>query len=311
MKSTLITQVFLLLSGFVFAGEFLCGGVGGIPCTTECQGQWSDASQAYVSCECPQGRPCVCYCPAGGGSAQAGTGQPAARPTSPAGTFEDFLDNAPACPDVGPGPCQDCGVFRSISGRIGIERNGEWCLAYTDLALQPGDFVYATDGSSGRILLSDGGTMDLDSNSQFIFEGLEIQEKPGIGKFTGQLIMSAARGVYHFMMSKDRIEQFEVRTNSAVIGIKGTEFVVEATDTYTKLKVLDGSVDFWKSGSDARVLVNGGESSVLGTGDPAPSYPQEFNVAGESRWWNDGGCCGSAFILALLLAGAFVHGRPG
>jgi len=74
--------------------------------------------------------------------------------------------------------------------------------------------------------------------------------------------------------------------------------------------VLNGSVEFGKEGSDALVLVHEGEYSVLNTGDPTPSYPQEFNVAGESRWWNglDGGCCGSAFILLLLSVFA-IHKR--
>jgi len=302
MKNASIFASLILLFSLSFAGEFLCGGVGGIPCTTDCEGHWSESMHDYVSCECPPGG-CTCYCPVGESEPQTGFGDITERPTSPEGTFEDFLDNAPACQAQEPGPCEECGEIRSISGRIGIQRNGEWCLAYTGLALQPGDFVYATDGSNGRIMLFDGGTMDMDSNSQFIFEGLQIQERPGIAKFTGHLIMSAARGIYHFMMSSDRIEQFEVRPNSAVIGIKGTEFVVEAADSYTKVKVLDGTVDFYREGSDARVLVNEGEYSVLDSGASAPNYPQEFNTAGESHWWNSlegGSCCGTAFILMIV-----------
>jgi hypothetical protein len=42
---------------------FLCGGVGGTPCTTNCQGVWDPGVNDYVSCRCPQGKACECYCP--------------------------------------------------------------------------------------------------------------------------------------------------------------------------------------------------------------------------------------------------------
>jgi len=297
MKNASIFASLILLFSLSFAGEFLCGGVGGIPCTTDCQGHWSESTGDYVSCECPP-EGCVCYCPVEGEEPQAGTGEITERPT----TADSFLDNAPACQDTATGPCEGCGEIRSISGRVGIQRNGEWCLAYTGLALQPGDFVYATDSSKGRIMLFDGGAMDMASGSQFRFDGLHF-DRPTILESTGYITMEMVKGVYHYMISTDRIEQFEIRPNGAVIGIKGTEFVVESTDSYTKVKVLDGTVDFYRAGSDARVLLNEGEYSVLETGASAPNYPQEFNTAGESRWWNDlegGSCCGTAFILLIV-----------
>lgn len=42
---------------------FLCGGVDGIPCTKNCVGEWDPVMNDYVCCRCPQGEPCVCYCP--------------------------------------------------------------------------------------------------------------------------------------------------------------------------------------------------------------------------------------------------------
>lgn len=68
-----ITIIALVISfGFVMASGcnpsdtscFLCGGQNGTPCTTNCTGTWSEAAQAYVSCECPQGKACICHCPA-------------------------------------------------------------------------------------------------------------------------------------------------------------------------------------------------------------------------------------------------------
>ena len=296
MKNASIFVV--LLFSLSFAGEFLCGGVGGIPCTTDCEGHWSESMHAYVSCECPQGEECICYCPVEVGEPQTGTGEITERPT----TQVSFLDNAPACEAYSGSQCTGCGSITSISGRIGIQRGGEWCLAYSGLDIMPGDLVYSTDNSKARIQLFDGGTMDAGPGSSFVFRGAQLSGPTPAGAI-GNMIMESAEGAYHFLIDSDRIEQFEIRTNGAHTGIEGTEFIVEATNSYTKVKVLEGSVSFWKDGSDARVLVNEGEYSVLDAGASAPNHPQEFNTAGESRWWNSlegGSCCGTAFILMIV-----------
>ena len=304
IKNTSIFASLVLLFSLSSAGEFLCGGVGGIPCTTDCQGQWSENMGDYVSCECPP-EGCVCYCPVGAEDPQTGTGTDVERDV---GEGQPWA-NAPACQATS-APCSQCGVIGSYSGTVAIQKsNGEWCLGYTDYSLQPGDFVVTPGDSKVRITLFDGGNMDMAPGSQFRFDGLNYLSAPSVIETTGYFTMTMVRGFYHYMIEKDRIKQFEVRPNGAYTGIKGTEFVMEFTDTYTKLKVLDGSVDFWKAGSDARVLVNEGEYSVLETSGPAPSYPQEFNTAGESRWWNDlegGSCCGTAFILMIVPLLAFV-----
>ena len=307
MNNASIFASLVLLFSLSFAGEFLCGGVGGIPCTTDCAGHWSESTGDYVSCECPP-EGCVCYCPVGGEETQTQT-ETETTPERNVGEGQPWA-NAPACEATVSGTCTQCGVINDYSGTVAIQKgNGEWCLGYTDYALQPGDFVVTPGDSKVRIRLFDGGDMDMAPGSQFRFDGLTYLNPPPMLETMGYLTITAVRGVYHYMIQKDRIEQFEIRPNGAVVGIKGTEFVVEAADSYTKVKVLDGTVDFYRSGSDARVLLNEGEYSVLETGASAPNYPQEFNTAGESRWWNDlegGSCCGTAFILMIVPLLAFV-----
>lgn len=297
MKNASIFVV--LLFSLSFAGEFLCGGVGGIPCTTDCQGHWSESMGDYVSCECPP-EGCVCYCPVTGGETQTQTGT---TPERNVGAGQPWA-NAPACQATVSGTCTQCGVIGAYSGTVAIQKDsGEWCLGYSGYALEPGDFVVTPGDSKVRIRLFDGGDMDMAPGSQFRFDGLTYLNPPPMIETMGDLTISVVKGVYHYMIQKDRIKQFGIRPNGAVVGIKGTEFVVEATDSYTKVKVLDGTVDFYRSGSDARVPVTAGEYSVLETGASAPNAPQEFNTAGESHWWNSlegGSCCGTAFILMIV-----------
>ncbi len=306
MKNASILASLVMLFSLSFAGEFLCGGVGGIPCTTDCQGHWSDSSQSYVSCECPQGHECVCYCPAGGGETQTQTQtQTVTTPERNVGEGQPWA-NAPACQATSSGTCTQCGVINDYSGTVAIQKDsGEWCLGYSGYALQPGDFVVTPGDSKVKIKLFDGGDMDMAPGSEFRFDGLTYLNPPPMIETMGDLTISVVKGVYHYMIQKDRIKQFDIRSDGAYTGIKGTEFVMEFTDSYTKLKVLNGSVEFGKQGSDVRVLVNAGETSTLGTSESVPTHPQEFNTAGESRWWNSLGgggssCCGTAFILMIV-----------
>lgn len=52
---------------------FLCGGVGGIPCSIDCPGHYVEGV-GQVACACPQGKPCECYCPYTGGTTGDGDG---------------------------------------------------------------------------------------------------------------------------------------------------------------------------------------------------------------------------------------------
>jgi hypothetical protein len=40
---------------------YMCGGQ--VPCTRNCTGVYNEITGKYMSCECPQGEDCTCYCP--------------------------------------------------------------------------------------------------------------------------------------------------------------------------------------------------------------------------------------------------------
>ncbi len=70
MRHWVIIVGLLALVGFVMAGGcppsdtscFLCGGVNGTPCSTNCPTGPDRPGLGHVACECPQGKACICYC---------------------------------------------------------------------------------------------------------------------------------------------------------------------------------------------------------------------------------------------------------
>ena len=280
------------------SGCFMCGEPPtGVPCSVDCTAH-SVPGLGYVSCELPQGEPPVCYCPYGGGAPQAGDD-------------DSLIANAPACTNPS-GTCRDCGEIRASQGTVAIKRNGEWCIAGAGAMVFPGDKVWVREGGKARMMFSTGARVDANSNSVFTVQSLNLDPPPGA---TASMAWGMATGVYHYMISTDRIEQFEMRLDNAVIGIKGTEFLVEASSAQVKVKVLEGEVNLSRSGSSQLVSLEPGEYSTVSSSGGAPSAPVPFSPAGEDDWWNDLGpdssssCCGPAFVLLLVPLLAFAVKR--
>jgi hypothetical protein len=191
-----------------------------------------------------------------------------------------------------------------MSGTVAIKRAGAWCLANSGTVVNGGEKVWVLDGSVANFQYFTGSTMDAAPNSVFTLESIETT-KPGA---MGRMVMTMAKGTYHFMVEKDRIEQFEVRMNSAYTGIKGTEFIMESDGPSVTMKVLDGVVDFGSPGKTVQ-MEKGQVSTVVNNG--APTSPVPFDIASEPRWWPGGGagCCGSALVLGAVLLPALLSRR--
>ena len=201
--------------------------------------------------------------------------------------------------------CKDCAIFKKIEGTAAVYHNGEWCIASENIAVAAGDEVWVTNSSKASLMFFEGSKQDINENSVFKIKTIEATPPSGGVK---RFVMESVKGIYHYMISTDRIEQFEVRMDSAVIGIKGTEFIVEADNSNVKVKVLEGAVNFSNSGSSA-VNLNEGQSSTAKKSGGAPSSPVSFNISSETEWWGDldSGCCGPALILVLLMASVLFY----
>jgi len=261
---------------------FLCGGVDGIACSQECPSGPVREGIGAVACECPQGEPCVCYCPYAGGAPKVSD------------NIDPLLESAPPCQSLSPS-CPDCGEASLVQGKVGLKRDGLWCLLQEGQTVGGGERVYVPEGSALRIRMFNGGVMDAAGGSVF-----DIERMSGTGKSAmGSFIMSLAKGAFHFLMDKDRIEQYEVRMDSAVVGIEGTEFLMGSDGSTITTKVLEGTVSLGSAGSsDTMELSEGQMASVPASGGPI-SGPSSFDIQAEHPWWDEeaGQACGGLFVL--------------
>lgn len=276
-------------SGLAFAGScpagdkncFLCGGVDGIPCTTNCSGAWSEAAHAYVSCECPQGEPCVCHCPIEGGEAVIGIGA-----------------------GIGPG---SMGTLKSYSGEVHyLLPDGKWARVASRLPISELSTVRTGKDSGALLVLDDGSRIYMDENTQLALKELRL----GGAKSTLEVIVELVKGAILSDVTKRDGTKFDVDCQVSVAGVKGTRFATYYDDAAEEatIKVLEGSVSvpdrFGRSedvGEGQMVRVSG--ASGLG---PIEEFDEDAEMA---RWDVSAGGCGPAFVLPLILCVAMAFRR--
>lgn len=128
---------------------------------------------------------------------------------------------APAYADNG------IGQVKTASGAVAIERNG------ASLPTRPGDRVFQSDaivtghdGSVG-ITFADNSMMSLGPDSRLVLDKFRFDEKTHDGEFDSSL-QAGTLAVKSGQIVEQTPEAMHVKTPAALLGVRGTEFVVRA-----------------------------------------------------------------------------------
>ena len=123
----------------------------------------------------------------------------------------------------------DAGVAKKVLGDVRVVRTG------TSIPLRVGDPVQALDriivaaaGSAG-ITLKDETLISLGPNSIFVIDGFAFDSKTNQGSAYVSILRGAMRYVTG-LIAKQNPEAVSVSTTTVVMGVRGTEFIVETTD---------------------------------------------------------------------------------
>jgi hypothetical protein len=118
------------------------------------------------------------------------------------------------------------GLIKVSKGSVQIQRGSEKLPASVGAALQASDtIVTGADGSAG-ITFTDNSLVSVGPNSVFSIDKYSFDSTTHQGEFAGNLKQGRLAAVSGKMV-KQSPESMTIRTPSAIMGVRGTEFVVQ------------------------------------------------------------------------------------
>lgn len=123
----------------------------------------------------------------------------------------------------------DIGQIKLVKGAVTIDRAGQSIAATVGTRVQPSDVVKTgADGSVG-ITMTDDSLLSAGPNSVLALDRYDFDPVTSVGRFDSSL-RQGTLAVVSGRLAKKSPDAMTVRTPSAVLGVRGTEFVVSAGD---------------------------------------------------------------------------------
>ena len=127
----------------------------------------------------------------------------------------------------------DIGLVKVSKGSVQLQRGAEKLPVKVGTALQTNDvIVTGADGSAG-ITFTDNSLVSVGPNSVFAIEKYRFDSTTHAGEFEGNLRQGRLAAVSGKMV-KQAPESMKIRTPSAIMGVRGTEFVVQVDEPAKK-----------------------------------------------------------------------------
>ena len=125
--------------------------------------------------------------------------------------------------------CADVGQIKVAKGRVTVDRKGQEMAAQVGMLLEPADVLKTgADGSVG-ITMRDNSLLSAGPNSILSLENFEFDATTSDGRFDARL-QRGTLAVVSGRIAKKSPQAMTVRTPSALLGVRGTEFVVSVDE---------------------------------------------------------------------------------
>jgi hypothetical protein len=124
---------------------------------------------------------------------------------------------------------QDVGQIKVAKGTVHVERDGKSIPAQAGMTIRESDaLVTGADGSAG-ITFSDNSLLSAGPNSVLVVDRYAFDSTTHAGHFDASL-KKGTLAVVSGKMVKQSPGAMRVRTPAAIMGVRGTEFVVQVED---------------------------------------------------------------------------------
>jgi hypothetical protein len=128
-----------------------------------------------------------------------------------------------------PALASDAGLIKVSKGNVQIERNGAKMAAPVGASVQASDVIMTgADGSAG-ITFTDNSLVSVGPNTVFAIDKYRFDSTTHAGEFEGSLKKGRLAAISGKMV-KASPESMKIRTPSAIMGVRGTEFVVQVDE---------------------------------------------------------------------------------
>jgi len=130
---------------------------------------------------------------------------------------------------AGSAAAADIGLIKVANGSVEIQRGAVKVPAKVGTGVQISDVVVTgADGSAG-ITFTDNSLVSVGANSVFAIDKYSFDSTTHAGEFEGNLRQGRLAAVSGKMV-KQSPESMKIRTPSAIMGVRGTEFVVQVDE---------------------------------------------------------------------------------
>ena len=127
----------------------------------------------------------------------------------------------------------DIGLIKVSKGNVEIQRAGAKVPAKVGTPIQTSDVILTgADGSAG-MTFSDNSLVSVGPNSVFAIDKYQFDSTTHAGEFEGNLKQGRLSAISGKMV-KQSPESMKIRTPSAIMGVRGTEFVVQVDEPVKK-----------------------------------------------------------------------------
>jgi FecR protein len=120
------------------------------------------------------------------------------------------------------------GTFKQVQGDIRLGKDAGRAAPQPGDALRPGDRITTGKDGAASLVLKDGTVLTLGPNTTADLSQFQFDTTTQEGNFVLELLQGSVR-VVTGLLAKINPDRFKVKTPTAVVGVRGTDFIVEAT----------------------------------------------------------------------------------
>ena len=178
-----------------------------------------------------------------------------------------------------------CGSFEVSKGDVKIQSGAKLTQASVGAKICSGDTVIAADQSRAKIKMEDGNELNVSPNSKIVLETYQFdpaqnKKKVLLNVLKGKIRATTREENMYTDKSKDgQANTFQVKTKSAVAGVRGTDFLTSFDDSTGRSEVITfrGKVEVGLLGPSGAILnsvqVGVGQTTVVLPGN-LPETPK-------------------------------------